>query len=288
MSFRTITGGLFCSGRPVVVDELHSDQEVVAATLEGFVIDSSLRWTWMHPNAVRTFGSYAERFDPSGRPFLALGAVADDLESADSTVKSLRHVLHTEGRRFSLVEVLAIGEQMLEVGQYLLMEAGSVPPDVLTCWMTFAPSRIFVRSDATTEGAVRVWFKPPFCVSGGPVNRHSPPAARGAPLSYAVCQLLAVLLTGVHPFGDDASQAMIKAALLNEGSSVPPVDFSRMLVPPEFKSLIQGVLDQGKFGATKDLQREFFKLESCARRFSAMSTFVPPTDYLVPSEYGTA
>ncbi|CUF15384.1 Hypothetical protein, putative [Bodo saltans] len=136
--------GLRYRGQHVVVKRLREAELINPTTLEAFVMDSSVRVRWSHPNLVTTHGSFCEEFDDGGIPRLSLGMVMTNLCRAPERYVPLQRLLFLEGRRFSLLEAIDITLQAADALQYTLFDQGDVPTYVADRWGWVSPSNIFL------------------------------------------------------------------------------------------------------------------------------------------------
>lgn len=108
-------------------------------------------------------------------PFLALGLVVEDLtlrpldtspsntpyEEEQSQVgasfQCLHDLLFVQKHRFTMYECIDIVLQVTDALQYILLDAQEVPPEVVTAWLSVAPSNVFVSNELRwTTGVVPV------------------------------------------------------------------------------------------------------------------------------------
>jgi hypothetical protein len=143
--------GLRYRGQNVVVKRLREAQLICPSTLEAFVMDSSVRVRWSHPNLVTTHGSFCEEFDEDGTPRLSLGMVMTNLCCAPERYVPLQRLLFLDGRRFSLLEAIDITLQAADALQFILFDQGDVPTYVADRWCWVSPSNIFLLDSSPWE-----------------------------------------------------------------------------------------------------------------------------------------
>ncbi len=196
--------------------------------------------------------------------------------SSAAPFESLHSLLFVKGRRFSLLEAVSIAEQLLEVAEYMALDAQPVPADVARAWFTFSPARIMISQTAASSssssssfGPIRVLFCPGFFVHDGPVNRYTAPPSVAAPIAFSLCLLLVTVLTATPPHRGAASQAALLAAQRSGGGGGPrghePFDLSRSHLPPEFRQTIDKAI--GRMASSRELWRELHALKVVAARF---------------------
>ena len=266
-------GGMMIDGIAVVVKELATEY-VSPETLEAFVIDSSTRWKWFHPNIARHYGSFAEKFE-NDRPYLSLGSVVEDTSCTTSgkTFEPLSNLLFVQGIKFTLHEALGIVEQLLEAVEYMMLDTDDVPNEVITSWCTFSPTNIFLEKESIEP---RLLFSPPLCILNGPVNRYSPHTQALCAVSYGICQLMMTILTATQPYAKKIAQADLRETLLQ--TSERGFDNIRCHFPPEFRRVIeQGMSVKGKPMTRINLRKHLSELHEVADRYPPHQTIpVPP------------
>lgn len=143
--------GLRYRGQNVVVKRIQDAQLICPTTLEAFVMDSSVRVRWSHPNLVTTHGSFCEEFDDNGTPRLSLGMVMTNLCSAPERFVPLQRLLFLDGRRFSLLEAIDVTLQVADALQFAMFDQGDVPAYVAERWCWVSPSNVFVLDTCPWE-----------------------------------------------------------------------------------------------------------------------------------------